>query len=192
MAIALRQPELVTIEAFDAFVETQADDQTFELVAGGIVMMSNPTEAHEQIAANISSPLKSATDKRPCRTYIGGMRVQLSDKVSGIDKIKPDIVVRCGQASSSRTFITDPVAVVEVLSPSTIDIDRGPKLGFYKSIATMRHIILVHQDQMRVEHYRRTGTGFELQVLKAVSDSLELEAVGFELGLEAIYTGVEV
>ena len=71
MTTALRQSELVTIEAFDAFVETQADDSMFELVEGVIAMMSNPTEAHEQIAANISSPLKAATDRRQCRTYIG-------------------------------------------------------------------------------------------------------------------------
>lgn len=192
MTTALRQPELVTIEAFDAFVEMQADDSMFELVEGVIVMMSNPTEAHEQIAANISSPLKAATDKRQCRTYIGGMRVQLSEKVSGIDKTKPDIVVRCGPASASRTFITDPVAIVEVLSPSTIDIDRGPKLDFYKSIPTLRHIALVYQDQMRVEHYRRTDKGFELEVLKTATDSLELEAVGFDLELERIYSGVNV
>ena len=192
MATALRQPEPVTIEAFDAFVETQADDSMFELVEGLIVMMSNPTEAHEQIAANISSPLKAATDKRNCRTYIGGMRVQLSEKISGVDKTKPDIVVRCGSASGSRTFITDPLAVVEVLSPSTIDIDRGPKLDFYKSIPTMRHITLVYQDQMRVEHYRRTDTGFELEVLKTATESLELEAVGFALDLQRIYFGIDL
>ena len=192
MPTALRQPELVTIEAFDTFVESQADDHMFDLVEGVIVMMSNPTEAHEQIAANISSPLKAATDKRQCRTYIGGMRVQLSEKISGIDKTKPDIVVRSGPATGSRTFITDPVAVIEVLSPSTIDVDRGPKLDFYKSIPTMRHIALVYQDQMRVEHYRRTDTGFKIEVLKVATDSLEIEAVGFALALDHIYSGVDV
>ena len=194
MTTALRQSDLITIEAFDAFVETKGDDaRLYELVEGVIVMMSNPTEAHEQIVANISSPLKVTTDKRQCRTYIGGMRVQLSEKVSGLDKTKSDIVVRCGTASSgSRTFITDPVVVVEVLSRSTIDIDRDPKLDFYKSIPTMHHIALVYQDQMRVEHYRRTDTGFELEVLKVATDSLELEAVGFSLELERIYAGADV
>ena len=75
---------------------------------------------------------------------------------SGIDKTRPDIVVRCGPADSTRTFITDPLIVVEVLSPSAIDVDRGAKLDFYKAIPTMMHIALVYQDQMRVEHYRRT------------------------------------
>lgn len=193
MATASKRPEPVTIEAFDAFVDTKGEDsRLYELVDGVIVMMSNPTEAHEQIAANISSPLKTATDKRNCRTYIGGMRVQLSEKVSGIDKTKPDIVVRCGPATSTRTFITDPLVVVEVLSPSTIDYDRGAKLDFYKAVPTMGHIVLVYQDQMRVEHYQRTPTGFELQVLKKPEDRLEFESLGFEIDLASVYFGVEV
>ncbi|MDQ2805094.1 MAG: Uma2 family endonuclease [Pseudomonadota bacterium] len=46
--------------------------------------------------------------------------------------------------------------LVVVLSPSTIDTDRGEKLRFYKALPTLRHIALVYQDQMHVEHYRRT------------------------------------
>jgi hypothetical protein len=60
MPTALRRPEPVTVEAFDAFIEAQADTALFELVEGVIVMMTNPTEVHEQIAANIGAPLKLA------------------------------------------------------------------------------------------------------------------------------------
>lgn len=192
MATALKLPEPVTIEAFDAFVETKGDEaRLYELVDGVIVMMSNPTEAHEQIAGNIGAPLKLAMDKRNCRTYQGGMRIQLSEKTSGIDKAKPDVMVRCGGAASSRSFITDPLVVVEVLSPSTIDVDRGAKLDFYKIVPTMTHIVLVYQDQMRVEHYRRTPIGFELEVLKKPEDCLEFDSLGFEIDLASVYFGVE-
>ena len=188
----LRHPEPVTIEAFDAFIEAQADATLYELVDGAIVMMSNPTETHEQIAGNIGAPLKLAMDRRSCRTYQGGMRVQRSADRNETDKPRPDIVVRCGPTSTSRTFITDPLVVVEVLSPSTIDIDRGRKLEFYKSVPTIRHIALVYQDQMRVEHYRRGETGFELDVLKAGADVLHFEAVDFKLELATVYFDVAV
>ncbi len=146
MATALKKPEPITIEAFDAFLETQDGPRLFELVEGVIVMMSNPTETHEKIAGNIGAPLKLAMDKRNCRTYLGGMRVQLSAKRDGIDKTKPDVLVRCGVTARSSTFVVDPIIAVEVLSPSTIDFDRGPKLDFYKSFQTMMHIVLVYQD----------------------------------------------
>ena len=190
MPTALRRTDPVTIEAFDPFVEAQADTSQFELVAGVIVMMTNPTETHEQIAGNIGAPLKLAMDARDCRTYQGGMRVQRSNDPRDTDKTKPDVVVRCGKAGRGN-FITDPLVVVEVLSPSTIDVDRGPKLDFYKSLPTVRHIALVYQDQMRVEHYRRSEQGFEFEVLTKPADSLAFEAIEFQIGLSKVYFGVE-
>jgi Uma2 family endonuclease len=189
MPTALRRPEPVTVEVFDRFVEAQADTALFELVEGVIVMMANPTEVHEQIAANIGAPLKLAMDARGCRTYHGGMRVQRSDDPRDTDKTRPDVVVRCG-AIGTKSYITDPLVVIEVLSPSTIDIDRGPKLDFYKSLPTIRHIALIYQDQMRVEHYRRSEQGVELEVLKRPEEVLHFEAVEFGIDLTRIYFDV--
>ncbi len=191
MTTALRQQSPVEIGAFDAFVEAQADTAQFELVGGAIVMMANPTETHGQIASNVGAPLKLAMDPRGCRTYQGGMRVQRSDDKRDTDKTRPDVVVRCGPASA-RTYITDPLVIVEVLSPSTIDFDRGAKLDFYKSLATVRHIALVYQDQIRIEHYRRTETGFEFEVLKAPNDQLHFEAAEFRMPVAQVYFGIEV
>lgn len=191
MPTALRQQKPMTIEDFDAFVAAQADTAVFELVDGDVVMMSNPTETHEQIAGNIGAPLKLAMDARNCRTYQGGMRVQRSDSYRDTDKTKPDVVVRCGPRAAG-TFITDPLVLVEVLSPSTMDIDRGRKLDFYKSLPTARHIVLVYQDQMRVEHYRRGELGFELEVLTSADATLILEAVDFRIELARIYFDVGV
>ena len=86
MPTAPRQNMAMTIEAFDAFVAAQADTAMFELVDVDIVMMSNPTETHEQIAANIGAPLKLAMDARGCRSYQGGMRVQRSDNLRDGDR----------------------------------------------------------------------------------------------------------
>jgi Uma2 family endonuclease len=191
MSSALRQPEPVTIQEFDDFVEAQSDTATFELVDGIIIMMSNPTETHEQIASNIGATLKLAMDARNCRTYLGGMRVQRSDNPRDGDKTKPDIVVRCGPRAAG-TYITDPLIIVEVLSPTTMDIDRGRKLEFYKSLPTVRHIVLAYQDQMRVEHYRRSEQGFELEVLTTPTNTLTLEAVDFSIDLARVYFDVGV
>ena len=186
-----RQPSPATIADLDAVSASQVDTAEFELIDGAIEMMSNPSETHEQIAANIGAPLKLAMDRRGCRSYQGGIRVQRSDDTSDADKTRPDVVVRCGPASKG-TFITDPVVIVEVLSPSTIDRDRGPKLAFYKSLPSVRHIALVYQDQMRVEHYWRTENGFEFAALTSRADRLHFDAVEFGLPLEAVYFGVEL
>jgi Uma2 family endonuclease len=185
------QSPLLTVEAFDAWVARQDDGSRYELVAGHVVMMANPTETHNQIASNIHAPLKLAMDRRRCRTYVADMRVQRSDCADETDRTKPDVVVRCGE-HTGKTDITDPIVVVEVLSPTTMDIDRGAKLEFYQSLSTLSHVAFAYQDQMRVEHYRRTETGWEREVWTKPADVLRFDAVVLSIGLDTIYFDLEV
>lgn len=189
MADAALLPRPMTVAEFDAFEEAQIDDSLWELVDGVLVLMGNPTENHEQIAGNIGAPLKLAMDSAGCRTYQGGMRVQRAADGLGTDKTRPDIVVRCGPRQN-RTFITDPVVVIKVLSPTTIDEDRGRKLQFYKSLPTVRHIALVYQDEMRVEHYFRDDGGFSSEALTSPQETLRFDAVRFAIALSSIYFDV--
>lgn len=179
----------VTIEAFDAFLERQDEPRLYELVDGDVIMMPNPTEAHEKIASNIGGPLSVHINRRDCHTYLGGMRVQRDDDLQAVDKYKPDILVRCG-AIGTKNYITDPIVVVEVLSPSTIDFDRGTKLEFYKTLPSLQHIVLAYQDQMRLEHYRREGEAWVMDVLTKVEHELALVDVEFKLPLLDIYRAV--
>jgi Uma2 family endonuclease len=190
MSEAIQTEAVVTVAKFDAFLDSQVDDSLWELVAGRIVAMTNPTEVHEKIATNIGAPLAMAVDPRRCHVYQGGIGVQRSDLPSDIHRTRPDVVVRCGRLGT-RNFITDALVVVEVLSPSTIDVDRGEKLRCYKSLPTLRHIALVYQDQMRVEHYRKTDIEWEFETLTHADDSLLFDALAFTFPLERIYFGVE-
>ena len=190
MSEAILTEPPVTIAAFDAFLNSQQDDSLWELVAGRIVAMTNPTEVHEQIASNIGAPLKLAMDPKGCHVYQGGIGVQRSDLPGSTNRARPDVVVRCGRLGT-RNFITDPLVVVEVLSPSTMDVDRGEKLHFYKAQPTLRHIALVYQDQMRVEHYRKTDLGWALESLTHADDVLYFEALAFQIALDRVYFGVE-
>lgn len=181
----------VTILEFDSFLEAQQDDTLWELVEGGIVAMTNPSQRHEQIAGNIGAPLKLELRARGCRVFQGGIRIQSSDDQRGTNKPRPDVLVQCGPVHDERNYVTDPLVIVAVLSSSTMDRDRGPKLRFYQTrLPTLRHIALVYQDQMRVEHYRQMENGWHVEVLTAPDDLLGFEAVGFETTLAAVYEGV--
>jgi len=188
-ALLLDDPP-VTIAQFDAFLDGQADDRPWELVAGRIIGMTNPNQVHEQIVSNVGARLKRAADSRGYQAFFGGMPVQRSESRTAIDKPRPDLLVRCGQLQRLG-FVMDPLIVVEVLSPSTMDVDRGEKLRFYKRLPTLVHIALVYQDQMRAEHYRRVDTGWELEVLTNPSDVLVFEAIACDVPLADAYFGVE-
>jgi Uma2 family endonuclease len=192
MAQAVRIDQKVTIADFDVYVAGISDAIDCELVDGEIVMMGNPTETHEQIASNIGAPLKLAMDKRGCRTYQGGIRVQADDNSNSFNKFKPDVVVRCGEPGT-KTYITDPVVIVEVLSPSTMENDRGHKLRFYKSLPTVQHVVLVYSKEMRVEHWSRSDDpsnsddGWVMTPAIYPDETVRLDAVEFEIDLEQVY-----
>ena len=84
------------------------------------------------------------------------------------------------------------MVIAEVLSPSTMDVDRGAKLDFYKLIRTVLHIAIVYQDQLRIEHYRRQPEGWVCDVLTQASDTLHFEAVEFRLPARQAYFDVEL
>ena len=187
---ALHQ-ETLTLADYEAFVAGQPNDTRWELLDGHLFMMTNPFENHEQIVGGIYAPLRVSMDKAGCRVYAGGIRVQRSAERNAGDATLPDIVVRCGP-QQNETYVTNPLVVVEVVSRSTMDWDRGPKLTFYKSLPTLCHIALVYQDQMRVEHYSRGDGGWLFSALTRPMDRLAFDAVGFTIDLDAIYFDVPV
>jgi len=194
MSHAVALPPPTTIAAFDEFLASQPDDSAWELIDGGILAMTNPTANHEEIVGNLSAALRPMmpADRR-CRVSAGGLRVQVSDDARDTYAPRPDVMVWCGRMEGTRTFVTMPMIIVEVLSPSNMDSDRGAKLRFYKSsLPTLRQIALVYQDQMRVENYLRTDTGWDLVTLIRPDDALSFEALMFAMPLSDVYGGLEL
>jgi Uma2 family endonuclease len=187
--LALPDDRPVSTAEFERFLDAQRDHERWELVDGRIYMMTNPDGRHELIVGNLGGPLHAALRKRGCQASQGGMRVQRSDDERGTYSPKPDIVGWCSRNDAQR-YTTEPMVVVEVLSPGTEDHDRERKLPFYKALPTLRHIVFIHKTEMRVEHWRRSPDGWSKEILPTDAKVLRLEAALFEIDLETIYEGV--
>ena len=146
-------------------------------------------QAHEKVVSTMGRHLLQAVDASRCHVFFGGMRVQRSESQAGFYKPKPDLLLRCGPLQGEN-FVTDPLVIVEVLSPSTMDNDQGEKLRFYKSLPTLAHLVLAHQDQMRAEHYRREGTGWVEAILTRPDGMLDFTALAFAIPLAEACVGV--
>ena len=192
MSHAVDQPPPVSIAEFDRFLATQRGEMSYELIGGEIVAMTDPTIAHAVIVGNIGRPLGMLMRTRECYVAQGGVHVQSGVDGHGSNKPRPDVMAFCGPVDLRRNFVTNPLAIVEVLSPGSMDADRGPKLRFYKTALPMlQHIALVYQDQRRVEHVWRSDAGWELETLTTTDAVLRFEAIGFEIGVAEIYAGAE-
>jgi Uma2 family endonuclease len=156
-------------------------DKHFELIDGAPVAMAPPNDVHSTIMMSFGAELKARL-KPPCRpmAQAGIARSQDDDTC-----YEADIAVACGPPTGGIT--TEPVVLVEILSPSTASHDRKVKLPAYRELPSVQEVILVSARQRKVEIYRRSA-GWRVENL--VGDAtFRLESVGVEIGLDAIYDG---
>jgi Uma2 family endonuclease len=130
-----------------------------EFDAGEIVAMAGGSVRHSALASRISAALENARP-RGCTAFQSDMRLRV---LASGRATYPDVSMVCGpieldEADRSGTTITNPILLVEVLSPSTEEVDRGRKLRDYQRIPSLQEYVLVSQEP-RVEIYRRLPAG---------------------------------
>jgi Uma2 family endonuclease len=162
-----------------------------ELVDGTMVAMSGASPVHVLIVSNLVTALGNQLKDRDCRVYASDLRVKIQK--SG-RYTYPDVSVVCGRlelATEQRDTLLNPRVLIEVLSESTKDYDRGEKFEQYRSIPSFAEYLLVAQDRHHVEHYVRQGDGrWLLEETDAIADSVALESIECRLTLADIYAKV--
>ncbi len=196
-----REKKYYTPEEYLALEETE--DYKSEYYNGEIFAMAGGSANHNRIAGNFYAVLNVAFEKEPCEAFSGDMRLLV--KQSGL-YTSPDVMVICGRLEfvANRTdTITNPVLIVEVLSKSTENYDRGQKFEFYRAIPTLQHYLLINQNRIHLEYFQKTGEGWWLlkefnelaQTLKIESFIFEtpvFETPALEIPISRIYNKVEL
>lgn len=106
------------------------------------------------------------------------------------DVICPHAFVRCGPADPRVTRVDDPVLVVEVLSPSTALYDLTRKRLANRSIPSLRCVLGVHPDRLRVDLVRRREGGRVEEAVEGPDAVVELGELAVGLELSGLYEGV--
>jgi Uma2 family endonuclease len=79
--------------------------------------------------------------------------------------------------------VTDPIVVVEILSPSSRGIDTGLKLDGYFRLASLRHYLVVNTEGRVVLHHRRDETGaIGVRILHEGTLRLDPPGLAVEIG----------
>ncbi|MEI6042821.1 MAG: Uma2 family endonuclease [Chloroflexota bacterium] len=169
-----------------------------EYYKGQIYAMAGGSARHSQICVNISTALNLKLRNRPCSVFNSDLKVQVS--ASGFYTY-PDTTVVCGEVEFFKNeegnlrhdIITNPILLVEVLSPSTESYDRKDKFVLYRALTSLQHYLLIDQECYAVDHYQRTNQGWLLRSYLQPNDSLTLHLSGgrFKLTLASIYSKVK-
>lgn len=180
-------PRMNTAE-FAAFEQTRPHGEKWQLINGALFMMTGGTIRHARIIGNVQAALRRRIKGGPCEVFASDAKIVNDERHFAA---YPDIVVRCAQPPLDLELaMSDPSAVIEVLSPTTQHLDRGDKLFEYQQIASLGFYAIVFPEERRIEAWTRANEGFVERIYKRVGESMRVEPLSIEIPLDEIYEGV--
>jgi Uma2 family endonuclease len=163
--------------------QEQRADVRHELVGGQMFAMVGASNIHNLIAGSLFSYLRSGVKDR-CHVYMSDMKVRIEN-----DFYYPDIVVSCEEAKKISYYLDNPQVIIEVISPSTEMRDKMEKRIAYQRLPTLKEYVLIYQEKISVEVFRRIGEGWEKETYSE-GDVIEYASLAFEIKIESIYEDV--
>ena len=160
-----------------------------EFFHGEVFAMAGGSPRHNALSIAAASELRAVVRTLGCTVLASDQRL-----ASPVDKryVYPDVTVICGQPvlqPGTTDVLTNPSILVEVLSKSTEEYDRGLKWTGYQSLASLSDYLLVTQQEVRIEHYRRNADGSWTYRSAGPGEQILL-AGGGVLVVDAIYAGM--
>jgi Uma2 family endonuclease len=143
---------------------------------------------HNALAVAAASQLRAALRARGCTTLSSDQRIAFPP---GQRYVYPDVTVVCGALTvqdGTSDVVVNPKVLVEILSKTTEEYDRGPKWTGYQTIGSLTDYVLISQSEVRVEHYRRNRDGSWTYRTAGPGETLSLDG-GAELDVDAVYAG---
>src|SRR5258708_3877092 len=173
----------MTVDEYLAWVEGRPG--RFELYVGTVYAMAPERAGHAKIKLAVHMALVAGIRARglPCHVLPDGMTVRIDDSTAH----EPDALVYCGaELPASALEVTNPIIVVEVLSPSSRRIDASLKLAGYFRVPSILHYLIVDPDQPLIIHHARGNQDMILTHIVREA-TIKLDPPGLELVLGDVY-----
>jgi len=173
--------------SFREYLRVDAESSVkHEFLDGMILAMAGGSPDHAALAMAVGASLNRQLEGRKCRVYSADLRVRVvATGFAGY----PDVTVVCDKLErdpDDANTATNPALVVEILSPSTEEYDRGEKLRQYQQTASLSHIVLVAYDAKRIEVWSR-GEGAWNVATAGSGERALLDGIGCALDVDDVY-----
>jgi len=162
-----------------------------EFLDGEIYAMAGGSEEHSALAASVLWALRNAIGDKPCRVHTSDLRVYV--EAAGLATF-PDGAVVCGPLQqhppSPNATALNPTVLVEVTSDSSEEFDTGNKLACYKTIPTLREVVIVSHRERRITVHQRAASDGEWAVRVGIaSGAVAVPSLGADLVVDEVYRG---
>lgn len=183
------QNALARVSVADYLAGELRSEVRHEYIDGEVYAMSGASRRHSQIVMNLASAAHIKARGTGCTVFSQSMKLRIA---SLNIFYYPDVTASCDASDNDQYALTKPCFVIEVLSPTTADIDRREKRQNYALLPSLREYVLVDQDRRRVDVYRRDDKGIFNPTRIEGSGTLHLSCLNLDLTLDDIYYGVEL
>lgn len=161
-----------------------------EYIDGEVYAMAGTSKSHNRIIINLLEKLSTHLRGSDCEPFFVDIKVRV-EKLNRF--YYPDLVVVCEEDAEDEYYAVKPKMIVEVLSPSTSLTDRREKMFAYKEIESLEEYVLIEQNRMYAEIYRRRERGDLWDWLEFdASEDIELASVDFKMPMSEIYANVQL
>jgi Uma2 family endonuclease len=175
-----------TREEFRRWAE--GESRRYERIAGEPIAMSPERVVHIRLKARVWQALDRAirVTGANCEALADGVTVEIDDDTD----YEPDAVVNCGPPMDpDATVATNPVIVVEVLSPATQSIDSSDKLADYFRVASIQHYLIVRAKRQEIILHTRSGPDILSRAINI--GSIPLDPPGISIDVSEVYAGMK-
>jgi Uma2 family endonuclease len=184
MPRVLASPKRMTFEEYLEF--EQCAETKHEFVDGFVFAMAGATDRHNHLTGSIFARAYLAALNTQCYIYKENMKLRTPDGTG----YYPDVFAVCDANDADAMVKTTACFIVEVLSDSTEDLDRGEKWGRYQKLPSLQRYILVSQETKRLEVYTRQQDHTWLYEVLEDEDRLKLPCINASITLSEIYERV--
>lgn len=184
----VRVAERSQLSAADYLAWEREQRVRHEFVRGEVFAMAGGSLRHNRLGAGMIAALERALGGRGCVVLTSDQRVGIA---GGEQYVYPDVSVVCGAAQTeagASDVLANPTILVEVLSSSTEQYDRGLKWEAYQRLASLTDYLLVSQAEARIEQFRRNDDGTWTYRAAGPGDRVVLTP-GAELAIDEIFAG---
>ncbi len=181
-------PDRAAISVEEYFrLDRESTEIRYEYIDGYIRMLAGGTINHSQIGVNIVRILYDLLRGSSCRVLNSDVRVRLSES----RYVYPDATVSCDERDRGTVdLIRSPRLVVEVLSGSTEDYDRGRKFTYYRACPTIQEYVLISSTYQGIEVFKRERNDLWTLQVFGPNDTVELKGLGISFAVSDVYEGI--
>jgi Uma2 family endonuclease len=163
-----------------------------EYYKGEVFAMSGASIPHNRIFSNTFLEIGIQLKGKKCQPFGSDLRIHIPKNTLFT---YPDISIVCDEIETTDDkfdTITNPSVIIEILSPSTRNYDKGEKFTLYREIDSLQEYILIDSERIMVEKFmRNSDNSWQLTEYKTIEQSFNITTVNIEMQLLDIYEGLK-